>query len=323
MSSDPVLLRLRILETLGMPLLDAVEDAAARRGDQSPERETAAEIAALLSRAVQGSIALGESLRLRADDDAVRIALAALAARIVAAQYRAADGRLPAEADIKRSSAALEAVLSFADNFNPGAEGRARLEMADAAPDENQIALQYVAAMAPVVQEVAAFSFGRPETRLVQEIAERLTRDAEALRRDVAADAAGGAVRRAELVCLRLLAGAYAASHRQETERLGRLSPEDREKAAVNGQIPMEPLWDAYGTRMAMLAALGAVGGSDNAAGGSRAPAPAAAVSAAPPVAVPVAVAPVAPEEAPATDAPANPLSFFAKKNKQGGEEHG
>ncbi|MBU0799604.1 MAG: hypothetical protein KKA05_01240, partial [Alphaproteobacteria bacterium] len=281
------------------------------------EKAAAEQIAALLGRAVQTSIALNENLKLKDSGDAERVALAALGARLVAAQYVASGGKIPGDADVARIGTAVDAVLSFADNFMPGAEGRARLEMLDAgsgaALDETQLAVQYVAALLPVVNAVAAFSFGRVEKKLVQDIADRLSGDAEDLLRDIVGDGADAATaRRAELQCLRMLAEIYAACHRAETAHLGTLAPADREKIAANGQIPMEPVWESYALRLSMLSVLGA-GGVGQAAASSAGPRPVAAA----PVVPPAPVAPPAPPAAPAEEAPAgnaNPMSFFAKK---------
>lgn len=317
--------RLQFLQTIGAPLMAAVDDAA-RGADEKSAAET---VAALLSRTVQASIAMAESLKIPEVDDNVRAGLAGLAARLLAAQF-AAGGRMPGEADIKRLSAAMDAVLAFADNFMPGAEGRTRLLLTDAgaapvsaaAPDETQIAIQYAAALAPVIAAVASFPFGRPEKKLLQEIADRLTGDAEELRRTLAGDdMAAGAARRADLQCLRILCDIYAACHRAETKHLEAMPADARDKLAAGGQIPMEPVWEAYGVRRAML---GVLGGAGQTAGQTTGTAASGGVNPAPVQPPPAPVQPVATPPAqpapPATDGAAgggaggNPMSFFAKK---------
>jgi hypothetical protein len=318
MTDERTAFRLQFLKTLGAPLMAAVNDAMPAADDKA----AAEQIAGLLARTVQASITLSESLKIGAPDDAVRAALAGLAARLLAAQY-AAGGKMPGDADIKRMAASMDAVLAFADNFMAGAEGRARLELTDAGalPDENQIAIQFAVAMAPVITEVAAFSFGRPEKKLLQEIADRLSGDAEELRRELAGDnMAAPAARRADLQCLCILCDIYAACHRAETRHLGAMPAEARDKLANGGPIPMEPVWEAYCVRRAMLGVLAGVPARGAAGGGAVAlrPAPVAAapvpVTAAAPVAAPIVAAPAA--EKPAGDG--GPMSFFAKKKAAG-----
>lgn len=313
MTDERTAFRVQFLQTIGAPLMMAVDGAM----PGTDEKAAAELMAVLLSRTVQASIVLAESLKIPGADDGVRAGLAGLAARLIGAQFAASGGKMPGDAEIKRLTASMDAVLAFADNFMPGAEGRARLEMTDAgaAPDETQLAIQYAAALAPVIAEVGAFPFGRPEKKLLQEIADRLTGDAEDLRRDLAGDdMPPGAGRRADLQCLRILCDIYAACHRAETKHLGAMPAEARDKLATGGPIPMEPVWEAYGLRLAMLGVLGT--GKPRQGGGVKAPVPPQS-----PVQVQAPPAPVVPpaavQAAPAADnggAGGSPMSFFAKK---------
>lgn len=348
MISERTNLQISILEHLAAPLVAAVDEVAARTGalgGDAAEKDGAEKVAALLGRSVQTSIVLADGLKLKdSDGDAARVALAGLGARLVAAQYQGSNGKVPGDNETKRVGATLDAILSFADNFAAGAEGRVRLEMLDAGaqPDETQVMLQYVAALIPVINEVAAFSFGRAEKKLVQDVTDRLVNDAADLRRVLLGDSLAPAVaRRAELQALRTLAQIYAACHRAETVRLAQMAPADRERIAAAGAgIPMEPVWDAYGMRLTMIHVLG-----DNlqriAGGGSRAPQPvqAAPVQQAPAQQTPVQQAPAqqapvqagpagayVPPDAPgvvsAAEAKSNPMAFFrpGTKKAEGGE---
>ena len=332
MTDERTAFRVQFLQTIGAPLMSAVDGAMPGADD----RAAAELVAGLLSRTVQASIAMADSLKIPGADDGVRAGLAALAARLIGAQYEASGGKMPGDAEVKRLTAAMDAVLAFADNFMPGAEGRARLEMTDAgaAPDETQLAIQYAAALAPVIAAVAAFPFGRPEKKLLQEIADRLTGDAEDLRRTLAGDdMPAGAARRSDLQCLRILCDIYAACHRAETKHLDSLPPEARDRLAASGQIPMEPVWEAYGVRLAMLAVLGTGkprhdGAGQNGAGEGGGPQPAVQTPAqAPPVQAPPAAVQPPPAQAgtPAADGAAagNPMAFFAKKKSGDGNNTG
>ena len=322
MTDERTAFRVQFLQTIGAPLMMAVDGAV----PGADEKAAAELMAVLLSRTVQASIVLAESLKIPGADDGVRAGLAGLAARLIGAQFAASGGKMPGDTEIKRLTASMDAVLAFADNFMPGAEGRVRLEMTDAgvgsvaAPDETQLAIQYAAALAPVIAEVAAFPFGRPEKKLLQEIADRLSGDAEDLRRDLAGDdMPPGAARRADLQCLRILCDIYAACHRAETKHLGAMPAEARDKLATGGPIPMEPVWEAYGLRLAMLGVLGT--GKPRQGGGVKAPVP----QQSPAQPVPVQQAPTpqvqvqtqaqsGPQAADNGGAGGSPMSFFAKK---------
>lgn len=312
MTDEKTAFRLQFLHDVGAPLMVAVDGAM----PGADEKAAAEQVAALLTRTVQASISLADSLKIADADDGVRAGLAALAARLLGAHFAVA-GKMPGDAEVRRIAASMDAVLAFADNFMPGAEGRARLEMTDGGvlPDETQMAIQFAAAMVPVMTVVAAFPFGRPEKKLLQDIGDRLTGDAEDLRRDLAGDdMSAAAARRADLQCLRILCDIYAACHAAETTHLAAMPSEARDGLAAGGQIPMEPVWEAYGLRLAMLGALGG-GTGRRSAPGSVMPSP---------VRPPVAAVPAAPEPAAATPVVEarkdDPLSFFAKKKSGGGE---
>lgn len=324
MTDERTAFRVQFLQTVGAPLMAAVDGVM----PGADEKATAELMAVLLSRTVQASIAMADSLKIPGADDGVRAGLAGLAARLIGAQYEA-GGKVPGDADIKRLTMSMEAVLAFADNFMPGAEGRARLEMTDAgggtpAPDETQMAIQYAAALAPVIAAVAAFPFGRPEKKLLPEIADRLSGDAEGLRRALAGDdMPAGPARRAELQCLRILCDIYAACHRAETKHLGAMPAEARDRLAAGGQIPMEPVWEAYAVRLAMLEILGTgkARQDSGAVAPQQSPVQQNPVQQSPVQAPPVQQAPVQAAPPPSVDGGADsggagggPMSFFAKK---------
>ena len=321
----------QMLDKLGAPLLGAVSEAAARKGAGVGPQEEAGRMAELLGRSVQISITLAEKMHLRdagGDPDAVRLALTGLAAGLVAGHYRQAE-RAPDEGEIKRLVGALETVLTFADNFTPAAENTARLQaiVPGVFPaDEGQIAIQYISALTPVVSEVAAFSFGRQEKKLMQDVAIRLMTEAGALRTQILGALAGPPdAQRAELGLLKSLAVLYAECHRAEKTRLLAMSDAERARAAQDGGgvLPMDALWKAFDARLGMMKALAenalpaevAVGSS----GGGPAPQPFPA--AAPPVPPPAQVVPLPPaQEPPPADGGAyNPMSFFKGKKQEGG----
>lgn len=304
---------IELLDKLGVPLMQAVQAHAPGGGAPSQEAGT---LAALLGQSVQLGLAVAHKLDLKegqGDADAVRLALAAMAAKLVGESYRL-QGRVPAENDTARLTRALEAVLTFADNFTPSAEHTARLRTANAEKpifDMAQSQIFYLSAMEPVLGAIAEFPFGQSETKLIQEAAEKLQQRAESLREAlIGASAEQAESRFAELMILQALARIYADCHRGETARL---------VAAGDGAgaPSLDPVWAAFDLRLAMLETLLNVAVPGDA---PEAAVPAAPVAAAPIVAdVPPPAPPVeqvyhAPPPPPVSPpAAAGPMGFFTK----------
>lgn len=294
----------QLLQKLGAPLMGAVNAHSA--ADATGEKD-AGVMAALLSESVKISIALSQAMNLKPDDgdaDAIRVALAALAGGLVADSYRQ-TGRVPGENDGRRMAKALESVIVFADNFAPAAEHAQRLQTLEGAPpfmDPVQSNIYVLHALAPAIAAIAEFSFGQQDTRLIQDVADRLRAKAKDLLGTFGADNAMG-----ELVIMQALGQIYAGAHKAETARL--------KAKGDDGAANIDPVWGSFDRQVAMLAVLiGAAGGaqgSTSAGGGGVKPATEASAQEVP-------AAPAAPAEAaPAATAPAgggNPMSFFKKK---------
>ncbi|MCB9988536.1 MAG: hypothetical protein H6868_04270 [Rhodospirillales bacterium] len=324
---------LQFLEKLGGPLASAVTSVVAGDSDDvaSPEaaRKEAAEIATLLTKSVELSVNLAAKMDLKDNEenaDALRLALAAMAAPLIAHQY-SINGKIPSDAKLQSLAKTLEATLLFADNFTPGADITMRLantEAGSAPADGDQISIQYICALTPVVNVVETFPFGQPEQKLVQDIARRLVKRATALRQTIGEtiplqeqDA-----KKIELRLLRALVDLYVQCHQAETNRLTGMSNEARAQSAPSqdGGLSMDPVWSAFETRAKMMEVLaGSLSGTPatttNAAPAPQAPVepPPAPAQATPPAPAQVSSPPPpAPESPPADDnASYNPMSFF------------
>lgn len=285
--------------------------AHADASDDSGQKE-AGMMASLLSESVKISISLSQAMNLKADDgnaDAIRVALAALAGGLVADAYRQ-GGRAPSDAESRKITKALEAVIVFADNFAPAAEHAQRLQTLDGVPpffDPVQTNIYSIHALLPALAAISEFSFGQADTRLIQDVSEKLGVRAKALKNDLSI---GGDVM-SELVILQALGQIYASAHRAETVRL-RGQGED-------GNATIEAVWQAFDKQIAMLEVLlGSMTGTPGSTGQSGSG------GGVKPDASPVAVAPDVspPSPPPATEAPSatpppgggNPMSFFKKK---------
>ena len=280
----------QVTEKIGVPLLAAAES----RATPDDSRSEATIVAELLARAVQAGVDLAAAMDIRetgTEGESIRLALAGLAGPLVAGHYRHA-GRVPGEADVKRLVTALSAALTFADNFSPAAENTARmaaLEAGSPPADEAQVMIQCLQALTPMVTAVAAYSFGRPEKKMVQEITERLVQQAENLAGRLVPGASEPERKHMELVLLRAMVPLYCEAHQAEMQRLLKLDDNARQAAAQanGGTLPLEPVWQSFDKQVALLDVLAqSLGGrfvaspataSSGAVGDGPAPAPVAA----------------------------------------------
>lgn len=295
---------LELLDKLGAPLMDAMQ----RSGPS--ELEGAETLAALLGQSVQMGLSLAQKMDLKeegedkeSDSDAVRLSLSAMAGQFVAGSY-VRQGHVPTEEEAQRLVKALSTVLTFANNFTPSAQHVARLKVTGSRKplfDETQSQIFYLSAMAPVLGAVAEFPFGKSETVLIQEVAEKLAIRAAGLREALIGSASEFAEAAfSELMILHTLARVYADCHRAQTKKLLAQGEDIRE------EISSESVWEGFDLRLAMFETLlnasvpGAASG-DTASEEGFSPAPAEAAE-----------APQAPAS-PAQQDGGNPMGFFAK----------
>ncbi len=324
------LMQVQVLEKLGVPLITAAGGGVtASEGPQIAEK-----LAGLLGKSIQAALALGKAMDLPDADpqaDSVKLALAAISAGLIAGYYRQ-TGKLPDENDAKRLTGALETILSYGDNFLPAAGRLKGIEQNAYPADDNQISIQTINALVPVINAVAAFPFGRAERNLAQEISQRLGARATAMRKALAPSVTDdGTARLMELGLLRGLAMLYVTCH--ETGKVKLMAMNEAERAAAaqqnGGLLPMDPVWQAFESQASMLEMLGAsiMQGAPASAGNGDARAPAQSPPSAPPATTAVqtqppsapAAPPVAPAAPPAGDEPHNPMAFFkpgAKKQQ-------
>lgn len=294
----------QILEAIGAPLMSAISQSGAQDAD-NPQADAQA-MAALLAKTVEASIELGNIMDINpaeAQDDTLRVALAGLAGPLVAGQY-AARSRMPESPELKKITSALQAVLTFSDNFTPTPDTVERLKNLQASGqvvDTYQTQIQYMQAFIPVIEVVAAFPFGQAEAKLIMDVSDRLVKRAVELRETLLPGVGDEATqKRAELALLRALALLYSACHRAETEKVTGMDADAQTTA-----LSIDPVWKAFDIRAAMLEALAAkmvpANPGSGQAGGNKAPD----VQAAPVEAVAPPVAPAAPPEtAPAATPP-------------------
>ena len=289
----------QLLSKIGAPLAQAVDSVPLPEGQE--ESLAAERMAAMVSLAVEMSIALYEKLDLTEDEkqaDETRTALAAIAAEIIGNFYSYTQ-KLPEENDKTRILKSLEVVLSFSDKFSASGDAAARLTTISATQplfDATQSKLVVLQSVGEIVNAVADFPFGQSENTLIQDIADRLEKDAADL-----AKSNGAEDKLSELMIFKGLSGIYAQCHRTETQKLSGGSQE--------GTPSLDPVWAAYETRLAMMNAL--VRGEVDVA-------PIPSVSSESQSPAPTETPTPAESSAPSTPPPGGPMGFFANKKKEG-----
>ncbi len=251
------LFKSKMVESFGGPLMAAI--TASPVNAETPGK-IATTMAELVNRSVQLGVALAEHIGLKSTDeesDSARLALAALSSHLVASMFRQ-SGLVPGEGEIRRMLPALEAVLTFSDRFVPAAETTMRIENLEPGTgpaDEDQVTMQYIQAIVPAVTEIAAYSFGRPDRKLAREVSDRLLGRAEMMSRVLFPDLPDGRLaKRLQLGLLKALAFVYVECHKNEKARLQASDDEGRA-----GDPPsLEPLWNLFEERAAMLEIMGA-----------------------------------------------------------------
>lgn len=313
---------LHIFEKFGAPAFAAA--VAAAKGDAAaPDaKEVASRAAALLTQAGQAGAELAKLAGFDSPDgqgDSARLALGGVCAKLLSALYRE-SGRLPGAAESERLQAVFSAIMPFAESFSSfaGTKDQA-LPSGDGVGATSPAEALVVQALAPVVGAIGAFSFGRPEKKLAQEIAARLVGQArEVVSRLPAVDMAADRRALAELSILRALAKLFSACYQAETDRLLALDEAARGQlaATADGALAMEPVWEAYNLRLGMMEAVAE--GLFSSAGAEGAGAP---LSQIPEKELQTSQGydkPQAASEPAGAGKPSSPMGFFKKKKEEG-----
>ncbi len=327
---------IQVLEKLASPLVAAISEVSVRNmmlpDPENPPsfRPEAEQVAGLLTRSTQMSIGLSNLVDIKLpenEQDSLRLALTSLSSPLIANIYRLA-GRVPNDAELDRIMAAMNSVITYADNFVTAGDASARLQHLDTdffPVDAHQVTLQYMNVLLPAVNSIMAYSFGQPEKKLVQDVTEHLVRQAKDFRTKLFPNLSEKEAARSELAILRMASLIYSQCHFAEMAKL--MATEEQ---ARQGLAPaMDTLWQAFDIRMQMLEVLAdclVPGGGKSAAAGQATRKPAVAaqqtqpatlttIAAPPPVQPPAAKAEETPVDTKPAPAKGNPMSFFAKKD--------
>lgn len=247
---------IQIIDKIGGPLLSAVSQNSA---SNSADVNEAQNLASLLGKTVQLSIELGKMIeieKLEAEQsDSLRIALAGLASPLIAEQFKILS-KTPGDAELQKLTHALEAVMTFSDNFTPSRENAERLASigANGSPvDAHQVHVQYIQAFAPVAHVITSFSFGQTEKKIAQETAEKITAKAKAIVTDIFSGEIDEDQRKlAELALVKSLAEIYVSCHTSEMNKLMAIQEPDA-NAQTNA---LSAVWSGFDARAEILGTL-------------------------------------------------------------------
>lgn len=299
---------LRVFESLGVPLIGAVDELLAWQGaaaDLNPE-EAARRFAALLSASIGSGTQMAARLAPTTQDEAeaLRLRASSLAANAIAQHY-VLSGTMPDDAFNRRLTSAFDSILSLADSF-------ALL------PDQQQNSTDMLAArieaLTPFVQAVMRFSFGQEDSAVIRKLGERLCDKATALADAFSGDQPGGpdVYASRELAFLKGGAKLLARACEIEMDRLQQAMAQGSGEAPAPDQLA-EKIWQRFEDGLDVLrAVIGFMGGTSNV--GKTI------LTRAPEAVKPVAEAPAAEQAKPAAPQgiPGNPMSFFLKKPDDG-----
>jgi hypothetical protein len=146
---------------------------------------------------------------------------------------------------VKRIVKSLQAVLPFSENFATVSEQTSRLSLLGQDTllfDELQLDLVLMQIMTPVILAIAEFSFGQSETKLLQEIIEKLKTYSQSL-----VTLSDNNNKLGEMMILKSLAQIYAQCHLVEIKRLMQVSDDDR------SELSLEGVWGLFDKHLAMV----------------------------------------------------------------------
>lgn len=292
---------LRVFESLGVPLIGAVDELLAWQGaaaDPNPE-DAAKRFAALLSASIGTGTQMAQRLAPATQEEAenVRLRASSLAAAVIAQHY-VLSGSMPDDAFNRRLASAFDGLLSLADSFPLLPEEN---------PGETDLVAARVEALTPFLAAVMRFPFGQEDSLVIRRLGEALCDRASAL-----ADAfSGGHQPGPDLYAQRELA--FLKGGAKLLARACEVEMDRMQHALTQGQITEPPAPDVLAERIwqrfedALDILRGVIGFMAD---------PASATPASPMVQK-TAAAPQAAPKAAAQGTPGNPMSFFVKKTDE------
>jgi hypothetical protein len=304
---------LRVFESLGVPLIGAVDELLAWQGaaaDPSPE-EAAKRFAALLSASIGTGTQFAARLAPATQEESenLRLRTASLAGAVIAQHY-VLSGSMPDDAFNRRLTSAFDAMLSLADSFPL---------LPDQDTNQTDMLAARIEALTPFVTAVMRFPFGLEDSAVIRRLGERLCDHASGL-----ADAfSTGLPNQPDLYAVRELAflkgGAklLARACEIEMDRLQHMISQNQLPQPPAPDVLTDQIWQRFEDGVDVLRAV--IGfASDPTGAQTPSRAPAAAEPAKPAAATPAAAPAKQAAPQPQDGGPFNPMAFFVKKEGDG-----
>lgn len=302
---------LRVFESLGVPLIGAVDELLAWQGaaaDPSPE-DAARRFSALLSSAITAGTQLSGRLGAATQEEAeaVRLRTATLAGAVIAQHY-VVSGAMPDEAFNRRLTLAFDSLLSLADSFPV---------LPDESMSETELVAARVEALTPFAAAVMRFPFGQEDSAVIRKMGEQLCDRATALADAFSGGASDGpeVYAQRELAFLKGGAKLLARACEIEMDQMQHAIAQNKMSEPPAPDEIMDRIWQRFEDGLDVLRAV--IGFMSVPAQSSAAPAGPRISEAQPQTqAAPQAQAQSQAQAKPA-GIPGNPMSFFVKKTDE------
>ncbi len=242
-----------IMHDVGLPLIRAI----IKYGPNHDEEAIAAEMTKMLAQTVQSNDYIKDALdinELATHNSELHLILTSLSSKIIAAHYERTKTP-PTDQDLKRFMGAINALLAFSEDYAP------IISLTEAYPENKKKSsvsprhttdLTYISVFLPLINAVARFSFGLNESRMIQNVSERLNARTTQIRSNLLGDTLNDTDRKsAELSILETLVELYASCHMQEIDRITALSSAAPDTQDSTQQI--ENIWALFEHRVSLL----------------------------------------------------------------------
>lgn len=241
-----------IMQDIGLPLLLSMIDVDPNKSQE----QNVIDISKLLGSTLLTSETITRSLQVGEDEEDLDYLFRStgFAAQIMAGLHRATK-KMPTEKDIKRTVSSTTTLLAFSEHYKPGEtpeiEGS---EMSDLLKKklETNVDLRFLTVFIPVANIISEFSFGQTESKMIQDVSEKLKDYAIENRERILGNSLSlKEEKEAELIILESLANIYVQCHKAELTRVTSLS--DSKKSSEKSEEQIKNIWDAFEQRMVIL----------------------------------------------------------------------
>jgi len=245
-----------IMHDIGLPVIEGVIQVALSHS----EEKVIEDVTRLLRQTIDNADDIRGLLDLIEEEEkdvSVRLNLATLSCHIIAAHYKR-TGNLPTQAELKRTVSSVDQLLTFSENYIPmdRLEGVFPENIRGLSPLSRTVAnLVYLKYYVPLVDVIADFPYGQDESKMIQNVSEKLrTKATEITHALMGTELSIAEQKSSELLILSSLIPLYCSCHIREKTRIMELDEDVRAKEDNKEQI--ENIWLLFDKRLGMLTVL-------------------------------------------------------------------